>query len=163
MQSQAKTVAEYLRELPEDRRAAISKVRAVVRKNLPKGFAETMGYGMISYVVPHKIYPPGYHCDPTTPVPFASIASQKNYMAFYIMTGYDPRVETALKDGFKNAGKKLDMGKSCIRFKKLDDLPLDVIGKVVGMVGLEEYLAKHEEVRLAAEARRKASRKKSRS
>ncbi len=88
MQSKAATVAGYLKELPEDRRAAITKVRPVIRKNLPKGFVEQMGYGMIGYVVPHKLYPAGYHCDPKLPMPFASLASQKNYMSFYLMSLY---------------------------------------------------------------------------
>ena len=88
MQSSAQSVADYLKELPADRRAAISKVRAVIRKNLPKGYAEQMCYGMIGYVVPHKLYPAGYHCDPKLPLMYASLASQKNYMSFYGMALY---------------------------------------------------------------------------
>lgn len=145
MTSKARTVAEYLDQLPDDRRAAISKVRAVIRKNLPKGFAEQMSYGMIGYVVPHKLYPPGYHCDPKLPLPFACLASQKNHMALYVMTVYgDPVMESFVREQFKARGKKLDMGKSCIRFKKLDDLPLDVIGQVIARVPVEEYIRRCE-------------------
>jgi len=145
MQSSTKSVTEYLAELPDDRRAAISKVRAVIRKNLPKGFAEQMQYGMISYVVPHKLYPAGYHCKPEDPLPFASLGSQKNYMALYMMSAYQHEgIATWIKEQFAARGKKLDMGKSCIRFKKLEDLPLDVIGEAVGMVSVADYITRYE-------------------
>jgi len=145
MESSAKSVAEYLATLPDDRRAAISKVRAVIRKNLPKGFAEQMQYGMIGYVVPHKIFPAGYHCKPEEPLPFASLASQKNYMALYMMSVYQHEgMTTWVQEQFAARGKKLDMGKSCIRFKKLEDLPLDVIGEAVGMVTVADYVARYE-------------------
>src|SRR5262249_20777182 len=99
MRSEAATVADYLKQLPDDRRAAISTVRGVIRKNLPKGFAETMQYGMITYVVPHKLYPPGYHCDPSLALPFASLASQKNHMALYMMSVYQsPELERWVRD-----------------------------------------------------------------
>jgi uncharacterized protein YdhG (YjbR/CyaY superfamily) len=141
MQSQATTVAAYLADLPPDRQAAIKKVRSVVKKNLPKGFAEQMQYGMIGYAVPHKLYPAGYHCDPKQPLPFAGIASQKNHMSFYLMTAYGwPGMAEWLKEQFAARGKKLDMGKSCIRFKKLEDLPLDVIGEAVARVPVDEYI-----------------------
>jgi uncharacterized protein YdhG (YjbR/CyaY superfamily) len=147
MQSSAKSVTEYLAALPDDRRAAISKVRAVIRKNLPKGFEETMQCGMISYVVPHKLYPAGYHCKPADPLPFASLASQKNYMALYLMSVYQHEGMAAmLKERFAAAGKKLDMGKSCIRFKKLEDLPLDVIGETLGLVSVADYIARYEAI-----------------
>lgn len=142
----AKTVAEYLASLPEDRKAAISQVRAVIRKNLPKGIVEQMQYGMIGYVVPHKLYPAGYHCTPSEPLPFASLASQKNYMALYLMTVYQEGSDLAatLRAEFAARGKKLDMGKSCIRFKKLDDLPLDVIGAAIARVPVADYIARYE-------------------
>ncbi len=147
MQSQAATVADYLNELPEERREAIAKVRAVIRKNLPKGFAEQMSYGMIGYVVPHKLYPAGYHCDPKQPLWFAGLGSQKNHMALYLMTVYQsPGMEQWLRQRFQASGKKLDMGKSCIRFKKLDDLPLDVIGEAFGRVSLADYIVNYEDV-----------------
>jgi hypothetical protein len=145
MQSAAKTVTEYLAELPPERRAAISKVRAVIRKHLPKGYAEQMQYGMIGYVVPHKLYPPGYHCKPSDPLPFATLGSQKNYMSLYLMTSYQNEgVADWLKEQFKAKGKKLDMGKSCIRFKQVDDLPLDVIGEAIGLVSVADYITRYE-------------------
>ena len=148
MQSQAKTVAEYLDSLPEDRRAAISKVRAVIRKNLPKGYAEQMQYGMIGYVVPHSLYPAGYHCDPKQPVPFAALASQKNHMALYLMALYQsPELLERLKEGFIAKGKKPDIGKSCIRFKKLEDLPLDIVGEMIALVPVAHYLERYESSR----------------
>lgn len=155
MQSKATTVAEYLGELPEDRRAALSKVRQVIRKNLPKGIVEGMQYGMIGYSVPHKIYPAGYHCDPKQPLPFAGLASQKGYMSLYLCTLYqNPELETWFKAKFAESGKKLDMGKGCVRFKKLEDVPLDVVGEVMGRMTVEEVVANYEEQRAKA-ARKK--------
>jgi uncharacterized protein YdhG (YjbR/CyaY superfamily) len=156
MTSKAKTVDQYLKELPEDRRAAISKVRAVIRKHLPKGYAEQMAYGMIGWVVPHRLYPPGYHCDPKLPLMFASLASQKNYMTVYLGTVYqDTPMERWLRDAFQARGKKLDMGKSCIRFRKLDDLPLDVIGEAVARVPVADYIMMYEDARKSALRRKK--------
>ncbi|MBM3797930.1 MAG: DUF1801 domain-containing protein, partial [Acidobacteria bacterium] len=146
MQSAAPTVAAYLAELPQDRRAAVAKIRAMMRKNLPKGFAEVMNYGMIGYVAPHKHYPPGYHCDPKSPLPFAGLASQKNHLAIDVMTVYQsPEMEKWLREAFAKAGKKLDMGKSCIRFKKLEDVPLDVIGEAVARVPMADYIMQYED------------------
>jgi hypothetical protein len=145
MQSKAKTVAEYLDELTADRRMAISKVRAVIRKHLPKGFAEQMQYGMIGYVVPHKIFPAGYHCDPNQPLPFAALASQKGHMSLYMMTIYqDPAADRWLREEFRARGKKLDMGKSCIRFKTLEDLPLETIGQAIARVPVADYVRRYE-------------------
>ena len=141
MKSGAATVAEYLASLPDDRRAAISKVRAVIRKHLPKGFTEQMQYGMIGYVVPFKAYPAGYHVNPNDPLPFANLGSQKNHMALYLMTVYGwPGMADWMKQEFEARGKRLDMGKSCIRFKKLEDLPLDVIGEAIGKVSMDDYI-----------------------
>lgn len=148
MTSDAKTAAEYVESLPEDRKAAISKVRAIIRKNLPKGFAEVMQYGMISYVVPHKLYPAGYHTDPKQALPFAALASQKNNMAIYLMTIYqDPALEKWFRAQYAERGLKLDMGKSCIRFKKLEQVPLDVIGEVIAKVPVADYIARYESER----------------
>jgi len=148
MQSKTKTVKEYLSLLPPERRAAIQAVREVILKNLPKGFEETMQYGMIGYVVPHSLYPPGYHCDPKQALPFAGLASQKNYMAIYFMHIYgDKEAETWFRQAYKASGKKLDMGKSCVRFKKLDDLPLDVIGKAVALTPVNKLVAQYEKAR----------------
>jgi Domain of unknown function (DU1801) len=141
MTSGAKTIAEYLDSLPEDRRAALTKVRSVIKKHLPKGFVEQIQYGVIGYVVPHSAYPAGYHVNPKDPLPFAGLASQKNYMSLYMMTAYGwPGMAEWLKAEFTARGKKLNMGMSCIRFKKIEDLPLDVIGEAFGKVSMEEYI-----------------------
>lgn len=145
MQSKAITVAAYLNELPADRRAAISAVREVIRKNLNPGFEEGVQYGMIGYYVPHSLYPAGYHCDPKQPLPYASLASQKNYMSLYLMACYGNEDEESwLRDQFMKAGKKLDMGKSCVRFKKLEDLPLEVVGQAFRRMTVKKYVAIYE-------------------
>ncbi len=142
MKSTISTVKEYLATLPEERRAIISAVREVILDNLPKGYEECINYGMIGYVVPHSIYPEGYHCAPKLPLPFAHIASQKNHMALYFMCLYsDKEAEKKFRDAWLATGKKLDMGKSCIRFKKLEDLPLEVIGKMIASVPVKSYIA----------------------
>ena len=147
MQSKATTVQAYLKELPEDRRAAISAVREVILKNLDPTFEEGMNYGMIGYYVPHCAYPPGYHCDPSKPLPFAGLASQKQHMSVYLMSAYGDKGEySKLVEGFKKAGKKLDMGACCVRFRKLEDLPLDVIGAAVKRVPAKTYIERYESV-----------------
>jgi len=147
MMSKAKTVTEYLAELPADRRAAIKAVRAVIRRNLPTGFEEGMQYGMIGYYVPHKVYPAGYHCNPKQPLPLACLASQKNYMTLYLMCIYGGKEhEARFRKEWAKTGKKLDMGKSCIRFKKLEDVPLEVIGEAVARVPVDEYISFYESV-----------------
>ena len=141
MQSKATTVAEYLAELPEDRRKAISALRKVIKANLGKGFKEGMQYGMIGYFVPHSIYPAGYHCTPEQPLPFASLASQKNHMAFYSFFLYqDPEALKQFQDEWKASEQKLDMGKSCVRFKKVDDLDLDLILESISGVTVDEFV-----------------------
>ena len=129
MQSNAKTVSEYINSLPPERKKIISAIRKAILKNLPKGFQEEMSYGSIGYVVPHKLYPDGYHCDPTLPLPFLGVASQKNFIAIYHMGIYgEPKLLKWFQDEWKlYSTKKLDMGKSCIRFKKPEDVPLDLI------------------------------------
>ena len=163
MQSKATTVSEYLKELPPERRKAIQAVRDVIVQNLPKGYEEIMNYGMIGYVIPHSIYPKGYHCDPSKPLPFASLASQKNYMSFYLMTLYG-QLEDWFRDEWKKTGKKLDMGKCCVRFKKLEDLPLDLIGRTIAMIPVDEYIAYYDSVlestRSARASRKPAAKKK---
>jgi len=159
MQSSAKTVAEYLKSLPADRREAISAVRKVILDNLPEGYEECMSYGMIGYVVPHRIYPKGYHCNPSLPLPFANLASQKNHMALYLMCCYgDKATDDWFRKAWAAAGKKLDMGKSCVRFKKLEDVSLEVIGQVIARVPVKNYIARIEQV--LGERPRKASKKK---
>lgn len=157
MQSKAKTVAEYLKSLPADRRAAIETVRKVFLKNLSKGFEEGMQYGMIGYYVPHSIFPAGYHCNPKEPLPFGGIASQKNHMSMYMMCIYaDPEHQDWFVNAWKATGKKLDMGKGCIRFKKIEDVPLDVVGEAVRRIPLKRFLEFYES---ATEGRRKGSSK----
>jgi uncharacterized protein YdhG (YjbR/CyaY superfamily) len=137
--SRAATVEQYLAELPEERRAVVAAVRDVVLRNLPEGYAEAMAFGMIGYAVPLARYPDTYNGQPLA---YAAIAAQKNYYALYLMGPYgDPRQEKALRDAFAAAGKKLDMGKSCIRFKKLDDLPLEALGRIIASTPPDAYIA----------------------
>jgi len=148
MQSKATTVDAYLNSLPEDRRRAISLVREVILKNLDPSCEEGMQYGMIGYYVPHRVYPKGYHVDPKQPLPFAALASQKNYMSLYMMSVYCGCVDDTpenrhaqwFRDAWEKTGKKLDMGKSCIRFKKIEDLPLDVIGDAIRRIPASMYI-----------------------
>ncbi len=150
MQSKATTVAAYLAGLPADRRTELERVREVIRKNLDKAFAETMQYGMIGYNIPHSIYPAGYHCDPKQPLPYAGLASQKNHLSLYLMGLYvgADRGNTELLQWFQTAwqktGKKLDMGKACIRFKKADDLALDVLGEAFRRLPAKAYIEQYE-------------------
>ena len=145
MQSKAATVKDYLAELPADRREAIDAVRAVILKNLPKGYVEGMQYGMIGYFVPHAIYPAGYHCDPKQPLPFASLASQKNYMAVYLFCLYtEGDAAERFKAAWKATGKRVDMGKSCARFRKLDDAPIELIGKAVKRYPVKKFIEQYE-------------------
>jgi Domain of unknown function (DU1801) len=141
MQSKATTVAQYLAELPEDRRKAIEAVRQVVLKNLDKDYEEGIQYGMIGYYVPHRVHPAGYHCDPKQPLPFAGLASQKNHMALYIMCVYGHSDHANwFQQAWAKTGKKLDMGKACVRFKKVDDLALEVIGEAIRRVPAKKYI-----------------------
>lgn len=152
MISKAATVKEYIASLPADRRKAIEKVRAVIIKNLDKGFEEGMGYGMMGWSVPHSIFPAGYHCDPKQPLPFAGLASQKQYMSLYMMGLYmspnsmtpPPLLSWFTQAWAKSGKKKLDMGKCCIRFKSVDDLPLDVIGEAFRRQPLKQYVEMYE-------------------
>lgn len=142
MQSKAKTVAAYLQSLPTERREAIAAVRKVILDNLDPDFEESMQYGMIGYCVPHRVFPAGYHCDPKLPLPFAGLASQKNYMSLYLMSVYGGSSEEVwLRAAWKQAGKKLDMGKCCIRFKRLDDLPLDTVAEAFRRVPARAWVA----------------------
>ena len=146
MTSDAKTPDEYINSLPEDRKMYMEKLRNVILKNLPKGFQEGMGYGMMGYSVPHSIYPKGYHCKPTDPLPFMGMASQKNSINFYHMGIY---ANKELYDWFvaeytKYSTRKLDMGKSCIRFKKFEEIPFDLIGELVTKISVEDWIATYE-------------------
>src|SRR5262245_34994403 len=135
MQSKAATVEQYLKNLPAQRRDALQAVRHVILRNLDKEYEEGMQYGMIGYYVPHHVYPAGYHCDPRQALPFAGLASQKNHMAVYLMCVYgNEEQRRSFEESWKRTGKKLDMGKSCIRFKKVEDLALDVLGEAIRRV-----------------------------
>jgi hypothetical protein len=136
--SRVTTVAQYLRELPAERRRTIAAVRRVISRNLPAGYRETMNWGMISYEVPLSRHPDTYN---GRPLCHAALAAQKNYCAVYLMSVYqNPERLAALKDAFKKAGKKLDIGKSCVRFRMLDDLPLDAIGEAVAGVPVDRFI-----------------------
>ncbi len=146
MQSKATTVEAYIAELPEDRKKAIIQLRKIIKKNLPKGFQEGMGYGNIGYSVPHSKYPAGYHCDPKLPLPFMGVASQKNSINIYHMGIYaNPKLLKWFTDEHaKVSAKKLDMGKSCIRYKNPDDIPYKLIGELVSKISADEWIAMYE-------------------
>lgn len=155
MQSKATSVEAYLDELPPDRRAAIEAVRKVVRANLDKDYIEIMSYGMIAYCVPHRVYPPGYHCNPRQALPFAALASQKQYMSVYLCAFLSPAGEARFRAAWRKTGKKLDMGKSCIRFRKLDDLALDVIGAFIRRTPAKAFIKLYENAMRPAAGRRR--------
>ncbi|MFN0156880.1 MAG: DUF1801 domain-containing protein [Bacteroidota bacterium] len=146
MQSKAKTPKAYIDSLPEERKQPIKELRKVVLKNLPKGFSEVMSYGMLGYVIPHSIYPDGYHCDPKQPLPFMCIASQKNFVAVYHMGVYSNKdlFKWFTTEYAKQSKTKLDMGKSCIRFKKLDQIPYNLIGELAGRITPKQWIATYE-------------------
>lgn len=145
MQSKATTVPEYIDSLPADRKKAIVAIRKSILENLPKGFEEVMNYGMIGYVVPHKLYPAGYHCDPTLPLPFLALASQKNYISFYHMALYEGELLDWFREEWKEVStKKMDMGKCCVRFKKPEDVPIDLIGELVSKVTPKQWINYYE-------------------
>ncbi len=147
MNIDAKTPDEYLEKIPEDRKAAFSRLRQVLKENLPDGFEETMSYGMIGYVVPHSLYPSGYHVDPSLPLPFINIASQKNFIALYHSCVYaDEAMEKWFREEYaRQVPTKLDMGKSCIRFKNPSHIPFDLIGELAKKVTPEEWIGTYEE------------------
>ncbi len=138
----------YLESLPPERKAALERMREVLQENLPEGFEECMQYGMISYVVPHSIYPDGYHCKPTDALPFISIASQKNHIALYHMGLYsNPEVMAWWKKAYEEeAPTKLDMGKSCVRFKKAEHIPYALIAALAKKISVADWISRYEEV-----------------
>lgn len=140
------TPSEYVQALPPDRQEPIEKLRETIMENIPDGFREEISYGMIGYVVPHSLYPPGYHCDPKLPLMFVSIASQKNFIALYHMGIYmmPELMEWFVAEYPKHVKSKLDMGKSCIRFKKPSDIPYDLIAQLVRKVSVEEWVEVYE-------------------
>lgn len=146
MQYKADSPEDYISQLPDDRQPVISKLRSVIGKTLPKGFQERMNYGMIGWVVPHSTYPDGYHCDPTLPLPFMSLASQKNFVALYHSGIY---ADQKLHDWFvgeypKYVKTKLDMGKSCVRFKKMDTIPYQLIEELCTKMTVDDWIALYE-------------------
>ena len=146
MQSDFKTPQEYLDSLPEERKIAIEKLRKVIKLNLPEGFQEEISYGMLGYVVPHSIYPKGYHCKPNLPLPFMNIASQKNFIALYHMGIYaNPELlNWFVAEYSKLVQSKIDMGKSCIRFKKIEDIPYELIGELAAKMTVLEWISIYE-------------------
>jgi hypothetical protein len=145
MQSSARTVNAYLQELPQERCGILQEVRRVILDNLQEGFEEGMQYGMIGYFVPHSIYPAGYHCKPAEPLPFLALASQKNYCSLYAMSLYsDAEKLASFQSRWRQTGKKLNMGKSCIRFKKTDDLVLELIAQHIREISVTDYIALYE-------------------
>lgn len=153
MRSEARTVDDYLAQLPPDRRATIAAVRKVIRDNLGEGYEEGMQYGMVGYYVPHRLFPAGYHCDPKQPVPFASLASQKNHLSLYLFCTYcSPAESEWFRAEWAKAGKRLDMGKSCIRFKRVDDLALDVIARALRRAPLRKFLKSYQAALVPAPA-----------
>lgn len=153
--STATTTDEYLDSLPDDRREAVAVVRDVVRRNLPDGFEEGIQYGMIAWYVPLERFPDTYNGQP---LGLVGLASQKNYMSLYLNSVYgDPTTEAWFKERYATTGKKLDMGKSCLRFRHVEDLPLDVIGETITRVGLDAFVAHFEDARGSSRKTRAAS------
>lgn len=149
MKYAAKTPKEYIDQLPQDRKKVITKLRTTIRKNLPKGFKEEMNYNMLGYVVPHSLYPDGYHCDTSKPLPFMNLASQKNFIAVYHMGLYADKklMNWFVKRYEKTVDGKLDMGKSCIRFKKMEVVPFDLIGELSTKMTPKEWIALYEKLK----------------
>ncbi|WP_298474401.1 DUF1801 domain-containing protein [uncultured Maribacter sp.] len=147
MTSNASTPEEYIEQLPEERKEVISNIRTIIKANLPNGFKECISYKMLGYVVPHSLYPEGYHCDPKLPLPFINVASQKNFVAIYHSGIY---ADTNLYNWFveeypKHCKRKINMGKSCIRFKYLEDIPYDLIGELVAKMSPKDWINLYEE------------------
>ncbi len=148
MQSKATTPDQYIKELPVERQDAISKLRSEIKKNIHKGFKEVMSYGMLGYVVPHQLYSNGYHCTPELPLPYMNVASQKNFISVYHMGMY---ANSKLYDWFidaylKNTNARLDMGKCCVRFKKMETIPYKLIGELAGKLTVEDWIKMYESV-----------------
>jgi uncharacterized protein YdhG (YjbR/CyaY superfamily) len=142
MKVAANSVEEYLKAIPADRKEAVEGIRKAILKKLPKGFEECLNYGMIGYVVPHSIYPKGYHCDPKQPLPFMNIASQKNFISLYHMGLYiNPEILAWFQTEYpKHSTAKLDMGKGCVRFKKMDQIPFKLIEELAGKIKVKEFI-----------------------
>jgi len=148
MQIKADNSDEYIAQLPDDRKEVIRRLRKSIRANLPEGFSETMNYGMIGFVVPHSNYPDGYHCNPKLPLPFMNLASQKNFVALYHMGIYadNKLLEWFTTEYLKHSTAKLDMGKSCIRFRKMNEIPYELIGELAGKISSKEWIKMYESI-----------------
>lgn len=146
MTSKAVTIAEYVAQLPDDRKVAIERLRKVILDNLPKDFEEGIGYGMLSYHVPKSVYPDGYHCNTKLPLPFMNVASQKNFIALYHMGMYaNPELLNWFTTEYpKHCPTKLDMGKSCVRFKKMENIPYELIGELVKKMSAQDWISLYE-------------------
>lgn len=146
MTSVAKTPDQYFALLPDDRKAPMLELRRCINKNIPKGFEEQISYGMVGWVVPHNIYPPGYHCNKKLPLPFVNLGSQKNFIALHHMGIYaDPLLlEWFVQEYPKFSKAKLDMGKGCIRFKKMDDIPYKLIGELIKKISVKDWIRLYE-------------------
>ncbi|MFO0581953.1 MAG: DUF1801 domain-containing protein [Anaeromyxobacter sp.] len=150
MQSKATTVMQYLAELPADRRATVEAVRAFLRATVDRDVEEGMQYGMIGFYVPLRVFPAGYHASPGTPLPYINLAAQKHGCSLYLMAAGHPAIERLLREGFARAGKRLDLGKSCLRFKRVEDLALDVIAEAIRRVPSGEWVKRYEAARAGA-------------
>lgn len=146
MQSKAVTIKQYLEELPDDRKEVMNQLHKAIVKNLSAGFEAIMNYGMISYVVPHSLYPAGYHCKPSDPLPFMSLASQKNHISVYHMGVYaEQKLMDWLKKEYpKYSNRKLDIGKSCLRFKNPEDVPVKLIGELAAKISVKKWIELYE-------------------
>lgn len=142
MQSKAKTPEAYMAELLDERKAPMAKLRAAIKSQIDPNFQECMNYGMLGYVVPHSLYPEGYHCNPKLPLPFMNLASQKKFIAVYHMGMYAKKeiLDWFVAEYPKHCSRKLDMGKSCIRFKKMDDIPYHLIAELAGKMNVEAWI-----------------------
>jgi uncharacterized protein YdhG (YjbR/CyaY superfamily) len=149
MKNSAISPEEYIEQLPPERKKAVEQIRNTILANLPQGFKETMTYGMISFVVPKSIYQPGYHANPKLPLPFISIASQKNYISLYHMAVYMyPELIAWFQEEYKKRVKtKLDMGKGCIRFKKMENIPYDLLAELIRKISVNNYIRQYEQFR----------------
>ena len=161
MASKPTTVEQYLDALPADRREAIEALRRVILGNLDTPFEEGIQYGMIGYYLPHSVYPKGYHVNPKEPLPFASIASQKHHIGLYLFCVYmDDEIQEWFREAWLETGKKLDMGKSCVRAKRIEDIPMEVVGKLFARIKADEFVEIYERRISKAKKRRPAGRKK---
>jgi len=154
-----KTPAQYIRQVADDKRPLVKAIRQTIRENLQPGFAEGMQYDMIGYYVPRRVYPAGYHCDPSQPVPFAAIAAQKNHVGIYLFCIYtDPAVQADFVKRWNATGCRLDMGKSCVRVKSIDQVPLDVLGETIRRIPVKAFLAAYERVLAGTSSGRRSAR-----